>query len=159
VTHRSRGIRIDVPGWRSLDLRHLILDVNGTLTFHGQLIESVAARIADLRPLLDIRLASADTFGALDSIAASLDVEAVRAESAQSKLDLVEMVGAEHTVVVGNGSNDVAALRAAAVGIAILGPEGLSVAAMEAADVVSRTATDALDLLLEPRSLAATLRS
>ena len=39
-----------------------------------------------------------------------------------------------------------------------LGPEGASSAALRAADVVCATATDALDLLLDPTALSATLR-
>jgi soluble P-type ATPase len=49
-------------------------------------------------------------------------------------------------------------LQAAALGIAVLGPEGLAAEAWQAADVVMASIHDALDLLLHPRRLVATLR-
>jgi soluble P-type ATPase len=49
-------------------------------------------------------------------------------------------------------------LRAAALGIAVLAGEGLAVEALLAADVLALGPSDALDLLLNPRRLAATLR-
>jgi soluble P-type ATPase len=49
-------------------------------------------------------------------------------------------------------------LEEAALGIAVLGPEGLAVPALLAADVLVASIEDALDLLLNPRRLIATLR-
>ena len=43
-------------------------------------------------------------------------------------------------------------------GSPVIGPEGASAAALQAADVVCFSAADALDLLLEPTALSATLR-
>ncbi|MFI6743040.1 hypothetical protein ACIBI9_59975 [Nonomuraea sp. NPDC050451] len=60
--------------------------------------------------------------------------------------------------VVGNGVNDRQALAAAVLGVAVLGPEGASSRALLVADVVCATIIDALDLLLGPRALTATLR-
>ncbi len=50
-------------------------------------------------------------------------------------------------------------LRAAALGIATVQREGAAVDAMRAADIVVQNVRDALDLLLKPRRLVATLRS
>jgi len=61
--------------------------------------------------------------------------------------------------VVGNGLNDAGLLRRAALGIAVLGPEGLSRLALLAAEVVVGSVVDALDLLLKPHRLRATLRA
>jgi soluble P-type ATPase len=49
-------------------------------------------------------------------------------------------------------------LRAATLGIAVIGPEGAAGPTLVAADVVCRSVLDALDLLLDERALAATLR-
>jgi soluble P-type ATPase len=61
-------------------------------------------------------------------------------------------------VAVGNGRNDVLMLRAAALGIVVVGPEGASARAVEAADVVAGSMPHALALLAEPAMLTATLR-
>jgi soluble P-type ATPase len=60
--------------------------------------------------------------------------------------------------VVGDGANDELVLAAAALGIVVIGPEGASARALMVADVVCASVLDALDLLLSPMALAATLR-
>lgn len=147
-----------IPGRGELQLEHLLLDVNGTLTSRGVLIEGIEVRIDHLRETLDIRFVSADTFGTLDAIAKRLRVGAVRAATGEDKLRVLNEWGHDRSAVIGNGANDVLVLEAAAVGFAVLGPEGTSAAALRSADVVCASAADALDLLLDPKALAATLR-
>lgn len=150
---------VSIPGRGELRLEHLLLDVNGTLTNRGVLLEGVEARLACVSDVLDIRLVSADTFGTLDAIAERLKVGAVRAATGEDKVKVLDGLGREHCVVIGNGANDVPALAAAALGVAVLGPEGASGAALRAADVVCGSVADALDLLLDPKALSATLRT
>ena len=149
-------IRLEIPGWKPIELAHVVLDVNGTVTRRGQLLEDVAVRIHELKKHVDVRLASADTFGTLSNVAAELGLEAQIAPDAASKLELIEALGPARTAHGGNGSNDAAALRTAALGLAVLGPEGLSSAAFAAADVVCASVQDALDLLLDSQLLSAT---
>jgi soluble P-type ATPase len=49
-------------------------------------------------------------------------------------------------------------LEAAALGIAVLGDEGLATEALQAADVVAGSIVQALDLLIRPARLVATHR-
>ena len=65
-------LTVDIPGWRSLQLEVLLLDVNGTLTLDGDLLGGVDAGLKALVQvgMLDVQLVSADTFGRLDNIAA-----------------------------------------------------------------------------------------
>lgn len=152
-------LSVSIPGLGELRLEHLLVDVNGTLTNRGELLDGVEARLDRLSGALDIRLVSADTFGTLDSIAVRMNVSAVRASSGEDKLRLLDELGRDRCAAIGNGSNDALVLEAAALGLAVIGPEGASAAALRAADVVCASATDALDLLLEPLALSATLRS
>ncbi|MGO9820215.1 MAG: ATPase P [Solirubrobacteraceae bacterium] len=151
-------IEIAIPGLADLQLQHLMLDVNGTLTNRGALLSGVQTRLDALRARLTIHLVSADTFGTLAPIAELLEVSAVRAGSGEDKLRELERLGPERSAVIGNGANDVLVLEAAALGVAVIGPEGASAAALRAADVVCTSVLDALDLLLEPKALSATLR-
>jgi P-type E1-E2 ATPase len=149
---------VSIPGRADLRLEHLLLDVNGTLTNRGVLLDSVEAGLGRLSDALDIRLVSADTFGTLDAIAERLKVGAVRASRGEDKVRVLDELGRERCAVIGNGANDVPALEAAALGFAVLGPEGASAAALRSADVVCASVVEALDLLLDPRALTATLR-
>ncbi len=155
-------LELSIPGRGTYALLHLVLDVNGTLTLDGALLPEVTERLDRVRPLLAIHLLSADTFGRLDEIAARLRVPARRLEPGQSepeeKLAYVRDLGSTSVVAIGNGANDAAMLAEAAVGIAVLGPEGLAGSALLAADVLAASVGAALDLLLHPQRLAATMR-
>jgi len=151
-------LSVSIPGLADLHIEHLLLDVNGTLSNRGEMLDGIQARLQRLRNTLDIRLVSADTFGTLDTIAARINVSAVRAPTGEDKLRLLDELGRERGAVIGNGSNDALVLEAAALGLAVIGPEGASAAALRAADIVCTSAIDALDLLLDPNALSATLR-
>jgi len=141
-----------------LTLEYLVLDVNGTITNRGVLIEGVEERIDSLRKVLDVRLVSADTFGTLDTIAERLQATPVRVGSGVDKLRALDMFGRDRCAVIGNGANDALILEAAAIGFVVVGPEGASAGSLRVADVVCASAVDALDLLLDTKALSATLR-
>jgi len=151
-------VSVPIPGLADLHLEHLLLDVNGTMTNRGALIGDLADRIGRLSETLELRLVSADTFGTLDTVARLLHVSAVRATTGEEKLRVLDGLGRGRCAVIGNGANDALVLEAAALGIAVLGPEGASAAALRCADVVCVSAADALELLLDPKALSATLR-
>ncbi len=70
----------------------------------------------------------------------------------------MRQLGAEHVVAFGNGRNDISMLRTAALGIAVLSGEGIAVGTLQVADIVASGPVDAIDLLLNPKRLVATLR-
>ena len=153
-------IHLDIPGRGILELEDLVLDLNGTIALDGEVLAGVPERLAALSESLTVHLVTADTQGQAAVIAEQLGVRLVRVapgDEAEQKRSLVERLGAERVVAVGNGANDAGMLQAAALGIAVLGPEGLAGEAWQAADVVAGI-HQALDLLLHPRRLVATLR-
>ncbi len=152
-------IEVEIPGWGSLRLVHAVFDVNGTLARDGELLPGVAERFARLGELVQLHLLTADTHGKQAAIDAVLGLRATIIQGgAADKLRHVQALDAARVVAVGNGANDAPMLREAALGIAVLGPEGLAIETLQAADAVVASIADALDLLLFPRRLAATLR-
>jgi len=154
-------IQVSVPGWGTLDLAHLVLDLNGTIALDGLVLPGVAERLAALSAGLKVHLVTADTQGVAAQSAVSLGLRLFRivpGDEGSQKLGLVLQLGPAQTVAIGNGANDAEMLAAAALGIAVLGPEGLATTALQAADVVAGRIEDALDLLLQPKRLIATLR-
>lgn len=155
-------LEIVIPSRGLLQLEHLVLDVNGTIALDGQLLPGVRERVGKLSKMLDVWLVSADTQGTLDKLAAALGVQARRlhpGDEAVQKAALVQELGAEQTAAIGNGANDVIMLQQAALGIAVPGSEGLATACIAAADIIAPNIKAALDLLLYPRRLIATLRA
>jgi soluble P-type ATPase len=151
-------LEIEIPSRPPLRLEHLLLDANGTLTNRGRLIPGVEARLTSLGRDLQLHVLSADTFGSAEAVAAQVGAAFRRVETGEDKGRYLAALGAGSSAAIGNGSNDARMLADAALGIAVLGPEGLAPAAVDAADILVPSVTAALDLLLEPRALAATLR-
>jgi len=150
---------IEIPGGDPIRLEHLVLDVNGTLTNRGELIDGVAERLEKLAGDLTLHIVTADTLGTASDLGARLGVSVTIIRTGADKAAFVRRIGAQGTVAIGNGRNDEAMLHASRLGIAILGPEGASGLTLGVADVVCRSITDALDLLLDRRALIATIRA
>jgi len=151
-----------IPGIGDVSLAHLVLDYNGTLARDGTLLPGVAERLAALADSLAVHVVTADTFGtvrsALAGLPASVTVLSPGPEDA-AKLAFVHTLGLSATAAIGNGRNDRLMLRACAVGLAIIGPEGACLDAVLAADAVFTDIRDALDVFAHPARLVATLRT
>jgi len=138
-----------------------VLDYNGTIAVDGMLLPGTRRRLAALARELRIHVLTADTFGnardQLRDIQCKLIVLRRRAQG-RAKADYVIRLGAARAVCIGNGRNDRLMLKAAALGIAVLQAEGAATQSVRVADIAVRDAREALDLLLKPRRLVATLR-
>ncbi len=154
---------ITIPGQEvSWHLRHLVLDLNGTLALDGRLLDGVAERIRLLSEKKEIHVLTADTFGTAARQFAELPcrLHLLRpGDQIRQKEDFVKALGADECIAIGNGMNDQGMLRAARVGICIVGPEGAATAAVHSSDIVIPDINAAFDLLLHPKRLVATLRS
>ena len=154
-------LEIDMPGGKILRLSHLILDYNGTIAMDGSLLAGVAVRLEMLAHKMDIHIITADTFGSVRSQVAGLPVQLAvigLKNQDQAKADYLDALGASNSVTLGNGRNDSLMLKQAALGLAVVQSEGAATAALLAADVVTPGIIEALDLLLYPDRLRATLR-
>jgi soluble P-type ATPase len=155
-------IEINIPGYRKLQLKHIVLDYNGTLACDGILISGVREKLTALADKLSVHILTADTFGnaraGLEGIPCQL---AVVPQDAQDigKVEYVRELGADNAVCVGNGRNDHLMLTEAALGIGVILEEGAAAATLLAADVVCTGIISALELVAKPLRLAATLRS
>jgi soluble P-type ATPase len=155
-------IVIAIPGFRDLQLQHLVLDYNGTLAVDGRLLPGVRDALLELAERIAIHVLTADTFGCaaseLSGLPVNLTVLPVESQ-AEAKLAYVRQLGAERVCAIGNGRNDRRMLAAAAVSVALIQAEGGASEALTAAGVVAGGILDALDLLRHPKRLIATLRS
>jgi len=155
-------LEIAIPGAGPLRLEHLVLDFNGTLAIDGGLLAGVEGRLTTLAGRLRVHVVTADTFGrvreAIGDLPCTLFV-LPPGDQAAAKRDYVERLGASSVACIGNGRNDRSMVAAAALGIAVVQAEGAATDTVTAADVIAPTVQDALDLLLHPLRLAATLRT
>jgi P-type E1-E2 ATPase len=154
-------IELIIPGRGTIRLHHLVSDVNGTLALDGQLMEGVARALLALQDRLDLHLLTADTHGKQAEIDRKLGLQAVRISSGDeggAKAAYVRQLGSDQVLAIGNGANDAAMLREAAIGIAVMSPEGLAVEAAQAADLIAPGILEALSWLEHPLRIVASLR-
>ncbi|MEA3466412.1 MAG: ATPase P [Thermodesulfobacteriota bacterium] len=154
-------LNITIPGRPSLRLQHLILDYNGTIAYDGLLLPELIPQLNTLAQHLTIHVLTADTHGS-----AARQIEAFpchlavipSGEQIIAKQRYLQQLTPEHCVAIGNGVNDQLLLRDAALGIAVMQQEGVAIPSLLAADIVIGSCSAALDLLLNPKLLIATLR-
>ncbi len=154
-------IELNIPGRGSLRLQHLVTDVNGTLAIDGGLIEGLAKRIASIQDRLSVHLLTADTHGRQADIDRQLKLVATRlvpGNEQEQKRAYVERLGRECVIAIGQGANDAAMLKNAALGICVMSPEGVALETLLTADVLAPDIFTAFDLLEKPVRLVATLR-
>ena len=155
-------IEVDIPGYRKLQLEHLVLDHNGTLAVDGILRSGVKGCLQKLAEDLRIYVVTADTFGKAASQLAGAPCELTILPAGNqdvAKLEFAQKLGTAHTVCMGNGRNDRLMLEAAALGVAVILEEGAAAETIASADVVCSGIVPALELLIHPLRLTATLRS
>ena len=153
-------INIAIPGWGNMDVENMILDLNGTIATDGKIPPEVKEKINSLSKRIKIYVLTADTQGTAGEEVRGMSAELITipdVASKEGKLEFLNNVSPETTVAIGNGNNDQLILKEAALGIAVLGDEGMSVSTLKDADMVVKNISHALDLFLKPTRLFATL--
>jgi len=151
-----------IPGFGTLTLEHVVLDYNGTLAVDGLVLPGVKGALNTLAEELAIHVVTADTFGRAASGLEGVNCRLTVLEAGhqdRAKANFVNRIGADRTASIGNGRNDAMMLAASALGIAVILGEGASMVSLNAADIVCTDIVAALELLMHPLRLTATLRS
>jgi soluble P-type ATPase len=154
-------LEMTIPGMERLYIEHLVIDFNGTLAQDGLVLEGVRERLASLAERLYLHVITADTFGQARDELAGLPLELVilpDGNQAEAKLAYIQRLNAAQVAAIGNGRNDALMLQAAALGIAVLQGVGTARETFQAAALVTPNILVALDLLVFPQRLTATLR-
>jgi len=148
----------------------VLFDLNGTLAVDGSVPPKVKEKLALLKEKgVAVYLLSSDTFGTLERIAEELGVVAVKVDKgyygSEKKAKLAILLEFKKNfpdatvVAVGNGSNDELILKAADLGICVIGKEGAATATLLASDIVVTDPIDAIELLAKKKRLKATTRA
>ncbi len=155
-------IEFHIPGYpEKWQIKHLVLDLNGTLALDGRLLPGVKEKIRILAKQVDVYILTADTFGTAQEQFRDLPCRLhllTPENQIRQKEAFIRELGPEQCAAFGNGMNDTGMLKAARVGICITGPEGAATQALLASDIVVHDINRAFDLLLVPGRMKATLR-
>src|SRR5207302_1670232 len=151
-------IHLDIPNRGMIELQHAVFDVNGTLAIDGVPIQGVVVGLKSLATQLSIHALTAGTHGNLEALEKTLGFSLKIIGTGEEKANYVQKLGPSSVIAIGNGANDAAMLRLAAIGVAVLAAEGVAISALQAADVLALGPLDAIELVLNPKRLVATLR-
>src|ERR1035441_4793311 len=158
------GITIDIPGLGKRHIRIAVSDYTGTHSFGGAIEPDVKRKLRELAALVDLHIVTADSFGTADDELAEIAIP-YKLRSGRHDIEKSEYVSQfelQHVVAFGNGNNDRLMLKAVKEGgglaIAVDNGEGCAMDAMRNADLFVVGAANAIDLLLDPLRLKATLR-
>ena len=152
---------IDIPNYNKLEIKNIILDYNGTLASGGKVLDDTKELLEKLCKEYKVYVITADTFGTVKEELKSFDLEVVVLTSSnhtKEKADFVSSLGAKNSVAIGNGNNDEKMLKTAQLSIAIVASEGCATKTLLASDITCTDIKDALNLLINTKSLIATLR-
>ncbi len=158
-------IHLDIPGFGAREIVTVISDYSGTHAFGGALRPGVKARLAALAERVGVHIVTSDTFGTaereLDGLPVTLRMLAGEGHDEQKRAYALEH-DPTHVAAFGNGRNDRLLLHAVreagGLAIAVDNGEGCATDAILAAHVLVHGSENALDLLLDPSRITATLR-
>ncbi len=155
-------VNINIPGFKELNIKYLVSDLNGTLTSKGVLKDTTAELLNKVAENMKIFIVTADTYGKAGDVCQNFKAELAilkTGKEKEEKASLVRKLGCNNTAALGNGANDELMLEKGALGIAVMGEEGCSSRALLKADIVVKDIDDALKMLLDPDIIKAALRT
>lgn len=155
-------LEISIPGREQLlRITSVVLDYNGTIARDGELLDGAAERIRVLCKCVDVYILTADTYGNVERQCQGLGatIKTFPWEGAALCKEAVVRELGKGVCAVGNGFNDIQMFDVAELSIAVMEKEGVCAELLTHADVFVSAPEDALDLLLKPNRLRATLRN
>ena len=155
-------VSIDIPGKGKMNIENLVLDFNGTIAYDGNIKNGIREKIQRVHEMgINIYILTADTYHQAaeqcKDMPVTLEIFDVD-NAALSKRELVNNIDSKLTMTIGNGNNDVEMFEESILSVAVIGDEGCAVKAIFAADIITNNIDDAIDLLLNPHRIKATLR-
>jgi soluble P-type ATPase len=148
-----------IPNSETIKINTIVLDLNGTLSVHGRMVEGARERLEKLKKLgFKIILFSGDQRGNASVLCDELGIEFRKAETGADKEKFFLELDTEHTAAIGNARIDIGKFKHAKLSIATLQAEGIHAGILKHVDIIVPTINDALDIFIDPNALIATLR-
>ena len=100
---------IEIPNFKTLDIRHIVCDYNGTIAKDGIVYPEVKELFNTLSKIYTIHVITADTFGSVHQQLQHHDTHIKVLSSnghTKEKADYIASLDSEHCAALGNGNND-----------------------------------------------------
>jgi len=156
-------LKLSIPGFNdNISIHHLVLDFNGTLALDGKLIKGLKKPLKLISELMQVHVFTGDTHGTAREELKDIPCKITllpKTNQAEEKEKHIKKLKPNTVISIGNGRNDRFMLKLSAIGIVLIQKEGGAAETIMAADVVCPDIHTALELVLNPLRLTATLRS
>jgi len=124
--HRRRGMRgrIPIPGKEELIIENAVFDFNGTLATDGKLPQAIKDMLISAAKNVNVFVLTSDPYGTAAHECEGLcaQVKVLEGDNVSlAKRKFVYRQGADRTVCIGNGTNDVGMFRICALSILVIG--------------------------------------
>ncbi|MDY0234778.1 MAG: HAD family hydrolase [Gudongella sp.] len=152
----------EIPGRDNIEIENVVLDYNGTIAIDGKLIDGAKELINILAEHVDIYILTADTYGTVEKECGDINGEIMtfpKENAGESKKKIVEKLGGQRTICVGNGYNDIPMFEEAIISIAVIEGEGVSGKLLSNASIVVRNIIEGINIILNKNMIKATLRN
>ena len=153
-------ISIERPGQGNLEIDFILIDFEGTLALDRRVHPKAKDKINLLSKRTKIYILAKGEKEQVIEVLRKVKAEIIHfavGDVSAGKLNLLRQLGANRTVAIGNGQDDVLMIEEAALGICVISREGTAAETIQKADAVVSNILDALDLLLKPLRQKATL--
>lgn len=155
-------ILYEIPGRDNIEIENIVFDYNGTIAINGKLIDEVKESLNTLAKQVDIYILTADTYGTVQKACEDIDGKILtfpKEDAGKSKKEVVENLGGQKTICIGNGYNDIFMFEESILSIAIIEGEGASGKLLSKADIVVRNIIEGINIILNKNMVKATLRN
>lgn len=153
-------MKYTIPGRDELEIKTIILDLNGTLSVGGLVPSGVSERLKQLQEKgFHVLFFSGNTRNDADTLSRQLGISWRLAGSAAAKRDAALELDPSTCASIGNGLIDLELMKTVGLGVVTLQAEGVHVQTLLHCDIVVPSINDALDLFLDDQRLIATLRT
>ena len=154
-------IKIEVPGRCAYSIDNIVFDYNGTIAANGIIKDKVKDKIKILCKMANVYVLTADTYGSVENECRDLNIELrtfPKNNASDFKCEIVKELGSDKTVCFGNGYNDIKMMVSAVLSLAVIGEEGMCSKLITSSDIVVKSIDDGINLLINQKSLIATMR-
>jgi soluble P-type ATPase len=152
-------MKYNIPEIGEINIKTIVLDLNGTLADYGIIKQSTKKLLEKLKDKgFKLVLISGDIRGNAAGMAAELGLELYRGKNSTEKASKTKMFDKETTAAIGNARIDIGTFENAKISVATIRKEGIHTGILKYVDIVVFDIDDALNLFLNPKALEGTLR-
>lgn len=83
---------INIPGFKNIEIKNLVLDYNGTIANNGQLIDGVDTLINKIAENIQVFVITADTFGTVEIQLKNTNCKVLKITNDNQKLQKLALV-------------------------------------------------------------------